>query len=249
MAHRIFVKVMGFSDVERHALNSVFRLSEQRETIYSPWMADAPDPARLALIDGQSYEAQLELESPKNADLDVIWVGAVPARQGVPRIRPAHFVDGGTRRDGRGLYAPEDALDFDLGFEGGADDTAAANGPSRLRALIAASSREERLYLRAKLALADLTQADEAETGAQALELVRANQYAVALVDFGLPDVDGWAFLKELTGAQPAIQHVIMTKDQASIGERIRARFSGVAGFFNKPPHPGRLQHLLQKVV
>ena len=36
MAQRVFVKVVGFSDVERHALNSVFRLSEDRDTIYSP---------------------------------------------------------------------------------------------------------------------------------------------------------------------------------------------------------------------
>ena len=29
---RVFVKVAGFSDAERHALNTLFRLSEQRET-------------------------------------------------------------------------------------------------------------------------------------------------------------------------------------------------------------------------
>ena len=40
---------------------------------------------------------------------------------------------------------------------------------------------------------------------ARALELARANPYCVALVDFGLPDVNGWNSLTELTfGAQPA---------------------------------------------
>jgi CheY-like chemotaxis protein len=247
MAQRFFVKVMGFSDVERHALNSVFRLSEQRETVYSLWMPEAPEPARLALIDGQSYEAQLELESPKNADLDVIWVGPVaPANAFRTFDRPLSWTEVVAAMDE--LYAPKDALDFDLGFESGATDTLPPDEPPPLRALIACASRDERLYLRAKLALADLTQADEAETGAQALELARSNTYAIALFDFGLPDVNGWAFLKELTGAHPAIQHVIMTKDQASIGERIRAKLNGVEGFFNKPPHPGRLQDLLQKV-
>ena len=37
---RVFVKVLGFSDVERHALNTLFRLSEDRETGYALWSAD-----------------------------------------------------------------------------------------------------------------------------------------------------------------------------------------------------------------
>jgi CheY-like chemotaxis protein len=116
------------------------------------------------------------------------------------------------------------------------------------RALIASADRDERLYLRARLALAQLTQADEAETGAQALELTRAHHYAVALVDFSLPDVDGWAFLKELTEAKPAIRHVIMTKANATLGARLRARISGAKACFEKPPHPAKLRDLLEKV-
>ncbi|MES2632760.1 MAG: response regulator [Pseudomonadota bacterium] len=248
MAQRIFVKVMGFSDVERHALNSVFRLSEQRQTIYSPWMPDAPEAPRLALIDGQSYEAQLELESPRNAGLEIIWVGPVaPANAFRAFDRPISWIEVLGAMDE--LYAPKDALDFDLGFEDGSAESIDENPPHQRRVLIASANRDERLYLRARLALADLTQADDAETGAQALELARTNAYTVALVDFGLPDVNGWAFLKELTASHPAIQHVIMTKSDASIGEHIRARFSGVDGFFNKPVHPGRLQSLLQKVL
>ena len=61
MGQRVFVKVVGFTDVERHALNTVFRLSDSRETSYCLWMPDAPEPAQLALFDGQSYEAPIEL--------------------------------------------------------------------------------------------------------------------------------------------------------------------------------------------
>ena len=84
--------------------------------------------------------------------------------------------------------------DFDLDFDSDSLDTRPPEPrePGK-RALIASADRNERLYLRAKLALAELTVADEAETGAQALELARAHQYAVALVDFALPDVNGWA--------------------------------------------------------
>jgi CheY-like chemotaxis protein len=147
------------------------------------------------------------------------------------------------------LFAPPEAIDFDLDFDsGGADTRPPEPQEPAKRALIASADRNERLYLRAKLALAELTQADEAETGAQALELTRAHQYAVALVDFALPDVNGWAFLKELTQARPVIPHVIITKAKASAGERLRAWLAGAEGCLEKPPHPGKLQYLLQKV-
>lgn len=244
MAQRIFVKVVGFTDVERHALNTMFRLSEQRGTIYSLWETGAPEPPKLALIDGQSYEARLELETPRNALLKLIWVGAVsPAHAWRTFERPLSWPDVVEAMDE--LFAPPEPLDFDLGFDEGAAEKGESPGK---RALIASADRNERLYLRAKLALADLTHADEAETGAQALELVRAHHYAVALVDFALPDVDGWAFIKELTEARPAIEHVIVTKAQASRGERARGWFAGAKGFFDKPPHPGKLQDLLHRV-
>ena len=247
MAQRIFVKVTGFTDVERHALNTMFRLSEQRGTIYSLWESGAPEPPKLALIDGQSFEAGQELESPRNSLLNLIWVGAVaPAHAWRIFDRPLSWPDVVKSMDE--LFAPPEPVDFDLGFDEGAVDARSPGDAPAKRALIASADREERLYLRAKLALAELTQADEAETGAQALELARAHHYAVALVDFALPDVEGWAFIKELTAARPAIGHVIVTKAHASLGERARAWFAGAKGCFDKPPHPGKLQDLLHKV-
>lgn len=248
MPQRVFVKVVGFTDVERHALNTVFRLSEQRETSYCLWMADAPEAPQLALVDGQSYEATVELESPGNAGLKLIWVGAVaPAAAWRAFDRPISWPDIVGAMDE--LFAPpQPALDFDLDLASEAVDSRPPTDSPGKRALIASADPHERLYLRARLALAHLTRADEAETGAQALELTRAHHYDVALVDFALPDIDGWAFLKELSGARPAIPHVIVTKARASIAERLRAWFAGVEGFLDKPPHPGKLQDLLQRV-
>ena len=245
MAQRVFVKVVGFTDVERHALNTVFRLSEQRETSYCLWMADAPEAPQLALVDGQSYEATVELETPGSAGLKLIWVGAIaPASAWRIFDRPISWADIVSAMDE--LFAPPSVLDFDLDSD--APDTQPPDELPGKRALIASADRNERLYLRARLALADLTQADEAETGAGALELTRKYQYDVALVDFALPDVDGWALLKELAGARPAIPHVIVTKSKASTGERLRAWLAGAQGLLDKPPHPGKLQDLLHRV-
>ena len=77
---RIFVKVFGFNDVERHALNTVFRLSESRPVAYSLWNAEAPQKAELALLDGDSWEAALELANPAHDALKIIWIGERPPR-------------------------------------------------------------------------------------------------------------------------------------------------------------------------
>ena len=250
MAQRVFVKVVGFSDVERHALNTVFRLSEQRETVYSLWMADAPEPAHLRLIDGQSYEASVEVEAPGVAATKMIWVGAVaPAAAWRTFQRPISWPEVVRAMDQ--LFAPPEPLDFDLGFgdsEVVESELPAGDGQPAKRALIASGSREERLYLRARLALAHLTQADDAETAAQVRDLIRDHQYAVALVDFGLAEGEGWAFVKELAAARPAIGSLIVNKKDASLIERARGHFAGTDGFFDKPPHPGKLNRLLRKV-
>ncbi|MBG9387113.1 response regulator transcription factor [Caenimonas aquaedulcis] len=246
MGQRIFVKVVGFTDVERHALNTVFRLSDSREVSYCLWMPDAPEAPRLALFDGLSYEAPVELESPHLAGMRIIWVGpSGPASAWRTFQRPIAWTEIVAAMDQ--LFAP-DPLDFDLGF--GEDTTLPppADDAHPKRALIASPDRDERLYLRARLALANMTQADEAETGAQALELARQHEYDVALVDFHLPDVEGWAFLKELKQARPPIPHLIVTKSGTSLADSVRGWLSGAQAFLPKPPHPGKLQRLLRRV-
>jgi len=78
MGQRVFVNVVGFSDEERHALNLMFRISEERPSVFSAWETQAPEAPRVALIDGESYEARVELELPRNANIPLLWVGPNP---------------------------------------------------------------------------------------------------------------------------------------------------------------------------
>ena len=79
MPSTVFVKIVGFRDVERHAINTVFRLSMDRLPSYWLWTPDAPVPPHLALIDVDSYEGGLELASPTfNSNLKLICVGKRP---------------------------------------------------------------------------------------------------------------------------------------------------------------------------
>lgn len=258
MAERVFIRVVGFTDVERHALNTVFRLSEENDTHYSLWTVDAPELAQLALLDGGADEARREAESALAKGLHLVWVGD-NAPEGAWRSfqRPIAWTEvvqamdqlfGANELD----FDVSSPVDLDLGGDGPTESGGPDTQPSQLpepgkRALIASADRDERLYLRAKLALADLCQADEAESAAEALELLRNNAYEVALVDFGLPGDEGWRFLKHLK-AQQGVPHVIVTKDGATVAQRVRAWFAGAEAFLDKPPDPIKLRNLLQRV-
>lgn len=247
MAQRVFVKVVGFDDEERHALNLLFRISEEHGTAYCPWEPGAPEAPRLAIVDGQSYEGRLELESQRHAGLPVFWVGdGAPERASRVFQRPIAWPEVVQAMDE--LFAAP--VDFDLDF----DDvdtqppSEPAETPPQRRVLIACGLLEERLYLRARLALAGLPVADEAENAAQALELARANDYVLALVDFRLPGAQGWAFVRELRSGPRPPPKVIVTATRPSWADRVRSWFAPVTGFFEKPPHPGKLHELLRQV-
>ena len=245
---RVFVKVLGFSDVERHALNTLFRLSQERAIGYALWSPGHGVTARVALIDSDSHEAVVELESTGNQDLKMIRIGpGEPAQAWRSFERPIRWPDVIAAMDQLFLPAPE--LDFDLGELEEAQDTLPPEpGPPPRRALIAAADRNDRLYLRARLALAGLTQADDAATAADALELARLNCYEIALVDFALAGGSGWGFVRQLRTAGQPIARVIVTKSRVSPGDKVRALWGGRPALLAKPPDPGKLRALLERV-
>lgn len=185
---RIFVKVFGFDDVERHALNTVFRLSETRPIAYAPWTATAPDEADMALIDGDSWEATLELANPAHDELKLIWIGdGAPSRARLVFKRPlqwAAVIEGmdellaadlapvsakapDTDLDLDLLSESTALLDLDLDFDSAADTApapleAGAPEPEHAQVLVVDADRDARLYLRARLAMAGMLQVDEA---------------------------------------------------------------------------------------
>ncbi len=237
MAQRIYIKVVGFSDEERHALNTVFRLSEQCRTMYQLWTPQAAEPARVTLLDGQSWEARVEAESPLHRDLRLLWVGANP---------PASI----WRTFQRPIAWPEIIGGLDAVFDPGAldlEDDAHESVMSHKQALIVSADRGERLYLRARLSLARLTLADEAETGSEAVQLARGKQYDLALVDSSLGDMDAWALLSRLRSGRRPIRHLALTKAARSMSARLRA-WHGSTALLEDPPNPERLDAWLSRI-
>jgi CheY-like chemotaxis protein len=239
MAQRIYIKVVGFSDEERHALNTVFRLSEQCRTMYQLWTTTAAEPARAALLDGQSWEARVEAESPLHRELRLLWVGANPPAsiwRAFPR--PIQWPDVIEGLDA--LFSPNESVDLALG-------ETPESAMSSKHALIVSADRQERLYLRARLALARLTHADEAETGNHAVELARGRKYDLALVDSSLDDMDAWALLRSLKGGRNPVRHIALTKAARSVSERVRAWVGGAA-LLENPPDAQRLDAWLSRI-
>lgn len=247
MGQRVFVDVVGFSDEERHALNLLFRMSGEYGTRFVPWHPESPEAARLVLVDGDSFQAHVEAESPRNFEIPMLWVGGgAPAHSLQAFARPIIWPEVVQLMNELFPAPPEYELDLDS-LETRPPDARHSELPPQRRVLIAAASYEERLYLRARLALANLPLADEAENAGQARELARANDYALALMDLALPGADGWNFVAELTAPPHPVAKVIVTAAHPSLWERVRAKFAGVAGFFDKPPHPGKLHDALLK--
>ena len=237
MAQRIYVRVVGFSDEERHALNTVFRLSEQCRTMYQLWTPQAAEPARVALLDGQSWEARVEAESPLHQQLRLLWVGA-NAPVTVWRSFP------------RPIVWPDIIAGLDEVFAPHAAPKAAPEPESAMAqrsALIVSADHAQRLYLRARLALARLTQADEAETASEAMALARGKQYDVALVDASLHDVDAWALLAKLRQGRRPIPHLALTNATRSMSERLKA-WKGSTALLEDPPDPERLDAWLSRI-
>lgn len=243
MAQRVFIKVIGFSDEERHALNTLFRLSEQCRTMYQLWTADAPEPPRVVLLDAQSWEARVEAESRQAGDVHTIWVGSnAPPHAWRAFERPLAWTDVVEALDALFSADAVPGVDIDI------DPEAEPAPMSTKLALIVSADRAERLYLRARLALGRLTLADEAENGLQAVELSRERQYDVAVVDCGLVDINAWSLLRQLRRGRKPIPHVVLTQAGRPMRQRLRAWFAGADALLDKPPHPVRFSAWLNRI-
>ncbi len=266
MSQRHFVQVTGFSDVERHAINTVFRLSELHDIHYSLWEPTGSQPPEMALVDGESYEAMLYVDTlAANPAIKLIWVGADPPA-GAWRVmqRPLNWSD--VIREMDIAFTPLQ-LDFDItqqdtviptdidvdlseAFEGGLDIDLDAipvgntRPPDLKRGLIVNVTPEERLYVRSKLALSYITDLIEVAGSVPALDLLRLSQFDVVVMDLDGLDVPPWPLVRQMAHLKPA-PVIILISSRAGWLTRLRARLAGAHGCLQKPMHPGELSELL----
>ena len=242
MGKTVFVKVVGFRDVERHALNTLFRLSMERATCYSLWTPEVPVLPHIALIDAESYEGGILLASPKlNPNLRLICVGAgAPVNAWRVFARPLNWTAVIHAMDQ--LFASH-SVDIDI-----FDEQPAAVVPPGVRvSLLVDPSRDDRLYLRARLALAGLIEADEAETVRAAAVMARERHYDIVIVNVNMPD-EPWDLVRRLVAANPPIGSVVVSADNPSWGVHERAEQSGCRAVLDRPYDPGHVFRVLEMI-
>ena len=243
MGSTVFVRVVGFRDVERHALNTVFRLSMERPTTYALWTPEAPVMPHIALIDVESYEAGLALASPSlNPNLKLICVGhGAPAHAWRVFSRPLNWTAVIHAMDQ--LFATG-LVDIDIGRDG---DAPTVIPPGVRRTLLVEPSRDDRLYLRARLAIAGLIEVDEADTVAQATVRAREQHYDVVIVNVDMLD-EPWGLVERLVAKEPPVGSVVVTTVNNAWAMHERAERAGCRAVINRPYDPGHVFRVLQMV-
>ena len=265
---RVFIKYYGFSDAERHALDTVFSLSESHATVYSAWTpqaAGAPAEPDILMIDGDSWEAVLELANPTHDTLKLVWIGesapaqawrvfAAPVRWSVVlEALDAEFAPLSSLALSADL-ALTHAQELEVVLDNMVDDTQPSElggdteVPAQRWVLLVDGLRDDRLHLRAKLAAEGLHDVDEASSGAEALALLDARPYDLVVVDLQLRDTDSWALIQAIRKAQSAPALLIVTARSFGWMQRVRAYFAGVEVCLVKPLYPGVLKKVLQKI-
>lgn len=245
MSSSIWVKVVGFNAVERHSLNTLFRLSVRQTPAYRLWTHDAPAPPHVALIDMDCHEADVELASPAfNQNLKIICVGAKSHHRAWQSFqRPVDWNVMVQALDG--LFASHAYVDVVTGFDTLDEQTPP---PGMRVSLVVGLSPSDRMYLRARLSLAGLTDVDEIDTAEQANASMALRHYDVVIVSLELADADPWALVQTFKAMPTPPQAVIVATEKPSWSAMEQAEQMGCAGLLDIPFNPPQVIGLLQKV-
>jgi CheY-like chemotaxis protein len=114
--------------------------------------------------------------------------------------------------------------------------------------LVIDPSKEDRFYLRARLALAGRTLVHEAETAFQGLDMVRRHYFDLVIVSLDVPDMDGWELVRQLVGLEPDVGPVVVTSANGSADLPDVAEAAGCRAVLGKPFDPFQVQNLLLKI-
>lgn len=214
MAANISVKVVGFSDAERHSLNTLFRLSEGSSAAFAAWTTESSEPPDVVLIDVDSTEAQQELAATALQPAQrVISVGNAPVAHAWRSFqRPVDWTVLLELLGAAALALGDGSQDVSMhepahsGFD-----------PDPSACLLVGFSLENGLYLRARLALAGLYDVDDAESAVQANVKIKHRRFNLVMVDLSSNDIAAWALVQSLSEwSEPRRFVVVATSDRSS---------------------------------
>lgn len=245
MSNTIWVKVVGFNQTERHTLNTLFRVSVPEDTHYGLWTPECSVVPHVVLIDMDCHEAEVELASPTfNPNVNVICVGGKEHPSAWRSFaRPVDWMELIAALNSLFVANTDDYVDTRPG------EVAEKGVPPGVRvSLVVGLAAEDRMYLRARLALAGLTDVDEASTAEQASACLADRHYDVVFVSLELGDADPWSLVQSLQGLLAPPQAVVVVTAQPSWAAMEQAERMGCVGLLECPFNPPQVISLLQKV-
>jgi len=97
-------------------------------------------------------------------------------------------------------------------------------------------------------ATADLQVADEAASGDEALKLVKANDYDVAVIDMSMPGLAGIDLIKRLKSEKPKLRLLVLSM-HGEHQHAARALKAGASGYLNKDSAAEQLVSAVRKIA
>lgn len=214
LKQRIYVNVVGFTDKERHALNTVFRLSDDanREVRYAPWVPSLKSTAatgmhaEVVLVDGDSAEAVLSHAKAMPAGQRLIWVGShAPEHAWRVWDRPIQWAS--VLHDLDAAFAAKQAdsgfLDFDVSIPQPLFLDSGEPAPKVRRALLVGAKGKDLLALRSHLQGAGVEEFDETDQTDYAAELIGRHSYCCGVFNMDDAHLDAWALARLFADRHP----------------------------------------------
>lgn len=271
------VDVIGFNEVERSMLTSIFALAARRDPGFVQFDPNttASGAADIYLVDADNADALKEFKTiSKRANLPAVLVGASPDGAGYPVVaRPLQWArllqaleDTVTASgSGRGSKDDEDGT-LPLGRSApnitspGRTNPGAGSAPldpaaAKKRALgdtvlVVDDNATVRMFMKAKLAPFNF-EVDFAETGEEAVGLTGSREYACVFLDVVLPGIDGYQVCKLIKANKQAIKKtaVVMLTSRSSPFDKLRGSLAGCDEYLTKPLDEDRLLEVIAQFL
>ncbi len=124
------------------------------------------------------------------------------------------------------------------------------SNPTDLKFLIVDDFSTMRRIVRGLLKEMGCNNADEAEDGAVALNMLKTSKYDFVVSDINMPNMNGFDLLKAVK-AEDSLKHipVLMVTAEARKEDIVLAAQSGAAGYIVKPFTKATLEEKVQKIL
>jgi two-component system, cell cycle response regulator len=273
------VDVIGFNDVERSMLTSIFALAARRDpgfAQFEPGASDGRTPD-IYLVDADNPAAFGEFRAlHKRAALPAVLIGteghgtsypllprplqwarllqalddALPGND-EPTIPPAPRAAPAPQHTNPGLRRSLPGAALSRSHSGAPVDEAAAK--KRMlgdTVLVVDDNATVRMFMQAKLAPYGF-EVDIAETGEEAIGLSATQEYTCVFLDVVLPGIDGYQVCKLIKSNKQAIKKtaVVMLTSRSSPFDKLRGSLAGCDEYLTKPLDEDRLLEVIAKFL